>query len=272
SASGEYLDPAATNRPEADAGFRVNGDIIRFQESGWDLHVPMTEFQVEGQVTTGDLQRISLAIQAAWAGYAHVNSDSGNSFFVGLASGYEHSHTAAPSFAEPVAVVHLLGPTAEILIFAPGAPEGGPRWIRIRADLFPDFAAIRTLAFEEYADSHDVSGAKSLLQSHQYYFAFGMTAKLEISGRWDQWEVGGKAQFQIYDSIEGRDREQEWVTDDFTLTDRGLTTELWLAYLLPGDRARLSLIFQNISRQSQIREVTAVGGLNRYLAEFSWTW
>ena len=219
-----------------------------------------------GDVILNDSQIESLEFyaQAAWAGYHRQsvrdeslsegdNRLSGYSFLIGPATGYRHSvRNLGMDGTDELAIVNVLGPSMELLVFREG-------WrYRITMDIFGDMAAVHSMAAEPYERSGgDLSVTKSILALHKYYFAFGMTGQVSMSAGTEFVEFGLDLQTESFASIQGFDRYQEAITDDFPLEDERQIARLWASFSTPVDRLKLILALENVRRKGVL--VTGAG-------------
>jgi hypothetical protein len=196
-------------------------------------------------------------VKAAWAGYYRqdlARTESGDlqgySFLIGPATAYEHRwHQSAQGFMDQRGVVNVLGPSMELHVYLRGVK------IRCTIDVFGDFAAVRSYTVDRYVEDHVLGSTKSILADHRYYFAFGVTMHPQLSVSYRGFEAGAELRFDSFHSIQGKDRRQELVKDDFSLQDRRLEYRLWLAYTLPGDYLKLQLSFSQLTRSGEMKDL-----------------
>ncbi len=157
-------------------------------------------------------------------------------------------------------IVNVLGTTLDFTYYA------GPVRVRATFDVYGDFAAVRSYAVDRYDIDHILLGTKSVLQFQRYYFAFGVTAAPRLVVNAYGFEAGAELTYHHFDSIEGLDRRQSVVNNDFSLNDSLLSYRLWLAYTLPGDWLKLALSFQQIHRRGEIGELVVSEAETQVLA------
>lgn len=103
-------------------------------------------------------------------------------------------------------IVHLPHPTETVWVGL------GDLRLEFGARISPDFASIRSTAFEKYEARFSDFGTESSLQLHGYAHAFGVSGDVFASLDAGAVEVGGKAMHGRYDSIDVLGREQESIT------------------------------------------------------------
>jgi hypothetical protein len=84
--------------------------------------------------------------------------------------------------------------------------------LKLGARVSPDFASIRSTAFEKYAARFGEVGTESSLQLHGYAHAFGISGDVFGALEAGAVEVGGKALHGRYSSIDVLGREKESIT------------------------------------------------------------
>jgi hypothetical protein len=241
----EYGRPGRVSRLLTDGNFSQM--ILRMSASAEGV----TDFLFFAKAALLGYYRQDIRGQVDAQGNAMPSTLQGYSFFVGAASAFEHSsHARGPGEeSDQLAIVNVLGPTMELVYHYRG--------LRVKAtlDVFGDFAMVRSYAIDRMIDEGGrvtVAGAKSTLLYTRYYYAFGLTVAPRVSVAYRGFELGGELRFDGFRSIEGLDRFQERVTNDFPLTDTRLVARVWLSYTLPGDWLRLSLVGERSLRAGSV--------------------
>jgi len=139
------------------------------------------------------------------------------------------------------AIAHLLGPAADLWM------DGGGLALHLGAGATADFAAIHPLAFETWTEQFGEGGTKSVLREQGYSFNWGMSGRVNMSITYALFEMGGKAEFGRYGSIEGHDRDQDETARDVHTVDTIADHEVWIA-LHPPVPARVRLSFERLAR------------------------
>ena len=162
---------------------------------------------------------------------------SGYSLFAGAATAFSYAwRDLSAREADKIGSAHVVGPSLDLTLHHRG--------VRVRAgiDAYADLAAVRAAALEAYLGRGDRDGIKTVLADRGYYFALGVTVAPSISVRHGGVEIGGEMRYEALESIEGLDRVQRIVTNDFHLQDRRLAYRARLAVAPAGERVELSLI------------------------------
>ncbi len=194
-------------------------------------------------------------VLAAW--HEQVITDtargpSGHALLLGLASDFRHEEHPVPGLTDYMGVAGLLGPVVDLFVV------DGPWKLRVQAEVYPDFALVRALALPDYAAAHGLAGAKSTLRNQGYYDARGVTAFGRFTLDYGPVGVGAEVTADRFDSIEGLDRFQAAVTDDFHLVDTRVAARVFGRYRVPRSSMVLTLRYEAHHRTGAIREVRAV--------------
>ncbi len=225
----------------------------------WDT--TQTELQAQVGLSPQGLENFYFFVKAAWAGYHHqsIQKDaagrlSGYSFLVGPSTQYSHSiRKLSDGSKDEIGIVNVLGTSMDLVYFAKGVK------IRLKMDVHGDFAAVHSLAvtpFEEKGGT--LAYTKKVLAQQGYYFAFGMTYKAKLTAEYEFIELGLEHSRSSLRSIEGMDRYQKEVTDDFPLEDEVAFTRLWMSTRLPFERMRLFVSYSLYQRSGRLD--SQVGG------------
>lgn len=233
-------------------GYGRQGEVSRF------IHdTAFSELILQSTLGQDGYFNFLFHVKAAFAGYYRqsIRRDErgdlqGYSFFVGPAAAYEMSLNRTDSFLDHMSVVNVLGPSMEVNFYHRGLH------VRLMFDVYGDFAAVRSYALEKYGESRSLVGAKEVLQSQRYYFALGITASPKVLVNFRGFEAGAELKYHYFDSLEGLDRHQEEVTDDFSLSDQFLGCKAWIGYRLPGEMAKLAFSIERTMRMGRIRETS----------------
>ncbi len=196
--------------------------------------------------------------RTAFAGYytqhilpgEHPGELEGYSFFAGAAAAFEfmtHRFYGIED-KEKLAVFDILGFFVDMNIFHKG--------LRVHAsvDAYPNFAAVRPFAIDEFKEQFGLEGAKTVLKDEEYYYALGVTTGAELGIEYGSYKFETGLRYHYFNSIEGRDRHPENVTDDFNLTDQRLSINGSLGYTLPSDLLKIEFVSEKLFRNSHIRD------------------
>jgi len=166
-------------------------------------------------------------------------------------------------FNDKLAVISLIGPSVDLTLFSPRS------WLRWDADAFFDFALVNSLALNQYSATHDLSGAKTTVLSWGYYYALGYTLSSSMEFDSGQWQWQGRVKYQHFNSIQGHDRFQEIISDDFKLADSRLVYRASIGYRLRQTPLGFQLGYQRIDRYGAIGEFSRRNRENRWYYQLS---
>lgn len=163
---------------------------------------------------------------------------SGHAIFIGPSTAFNYAthYYERGQPIDKIASTHVLGITID------GTLYRGKTRARLGADVYGDFSAVHSFAIDEWRKTNETQGIKNVVAEKDYYFAGGITLRPTLSIVHRRLELGAQLQEDFFESIEGIDRYQERVTNDFHLSDRRSGQRVWLSYTLPGDRLRLTWI------------------------------
>lgn len=227
-------------------------------ERGWQLDTPYTAFS--GNVALGQGRgALDLRFRATHVmlGYlarfsSEPDPDAGSSVFIGLASAFEHATRRLPDRTDRYGVADLVGPFFNIDAQWKGVRLWG------RAEAYFDFGVVNAFALDTYARDHDITNTKSSIRDRRYYYGIG--GALMVSGGFDIDGVRLSGGYRIFamDSVEGRDRFQEEVTNDFSLFDRRDVLAAELAYEIVPGAIEMSVGGELVRFEGRIDDVTVV--------------
>jgi hypothetical protein len=217
-------------RPGRFRGFVHDADFTRF----WLTHV-------QG----GDEREFDNYADVSLLGVYEQSIDQGlrgGSVFLGTTLGYRYRRSLFTDFRDEVSATHLPGFACEAMLVAPGVA------FRLSYRLHPDFAGVRSLAYEAWQAANPEALGKTTLASHGYLYAFGVTSLLELTLDLRGLRLGARSWFAYYDSKEGLDRKQEELTADPKGFERVLDAEGFVR-VRPIPRWPLALELALLSRQ-----------------------
>jgi len=273
-----------TGEPTSRFNFGFEGQLVRIPEYGqpgqskrWIKDTLFSELFAETTVSGEGFEEISAHTRSVLCGFfqqrliAQANDQPrGTAFYVGLGSGIEFYkkrsliwYDSCPrglsdprferprplQFSDKLTVVNIAGPEFHLTRFRPRLTIG------INAGLSLDFAMINSLALNRYSLDHPVGDIKTTLMSWGYYYGWGYTARVEFQVGYDHLELNGRISYQRYDSIEGLDRFQDLVSDDFNIIDSRLVYKLNLGIQLPRTPVKAMLALEGVERHGRIKDV-----------------
>ena len=161
-------------------------------------------------------------------------------------------------FRDKLSIVHILGPAFDYTKFSPASR------IRLVLDATLDFGLINSYALNKYSVGRDLAGVKTTLLYYGYYYGLGTTLSSGLTYNIHSLEFNGLVRYQAYGSMDGLDRFQEEVTDDFHLTDTRLTYRIGAALRIPGTPVELYGSYEGIDRRGVIKDIRHGSLENRY--------
>jgi len=217
---------------------------------------------------TGNLE-FSASTIVAYLGYFNKNTTAddssgakGISFYLGPFSGFDLSLQKYRDFTDRMAVVHLFGPLADVVF------SNGDFSLHGRLDLSLHFSMIEALALADFARNNDLSGAKTPLVEQGYYFAAGFGARASLAWRWRSLEIGAAWRHLDFNSLQGRDRFQESIYNDFPLRDSARNWSLRFIWHIKAAPLHFFLSWERFIRSGWIAETSAHGRRDRLVAGF----
>ena len=117
-------------------------------------------------------------------------------------------------------------------------------------DVAPDFAAIRSLAYEKWVARLGTEGTKSSLLLHGYYNAWGVSTGASAAVMAHGVSLSAEGRFGHYESIDGFERFRERVTLEPHNVDNVLELSTALAYEPPGTVFSARLEATHVARTS----------------------
>ena len=152
-------------------------------------------------------------------------------------------------FRDKLSIVHILGPAFDYTKFSPASR------LRLILDASLDFGLINSYALNKYSIGRDLTGVKTTLLYYGYYYGLGTTLSSGLTYKIHGLEFNGFLRYQAYGSLDGLDRFQNEVKDDFHLTDTRLTYRIGAALHLPGTPVELYGSFEGIDRRGVIKDI-----------------
>lgn len=161
-------------------------------------------------------------------------------------------------FRDKLSIVHIAGPSFDVTKFSPASR------LRLVLDATLDFGLINSYALNKYSIGRDLTGVKTTLLYYGYYYGLGTTLSSGLTYNIHGLEFNGFLRYQAYGSMDGLDRFQKEVTDDFHLTDTRLTYRIGAALRIPGTPVELYGSYEGIDRRGVIKDIRHGSLENRY--------
>ncbi|MGM0467011.1 MAG: DUF3943 domain-containing protein, partial [Acidobacteriota bacterium] len=219
-------------------------------------------------------EEMNLFTRAVWFGFFKQNIDSlnqGYSFYLGGGSAfsmfkkkpgmtdfpcsYKGRNPAELKLGEPrdfsdkLSAVHIIGPVLDWTRFNKDLK------IRLMQDMYFDFGMVHSFAFNAYSRQYDYSGVKTPLLVNGYYYGWGVTLTSNLDISWRNASLQAGLRYQSYGSIDGKDRFQHLVTDDFHLNDSRFLCDLSVGYRIPGLPLAIKASYEGIHRKGRIKSI-----------------
>jgi hypothetical protein len=161
-------------------------------------------------------------------------------------------------FTDKMAAVHIAGPVFDYTAFTPESR------LRLVLDAYLDFGLINAFALNPYSEAVNIRGVKTTLLYYGYYYGIGTTLASDLTYRYRAIQFGGRLRYSTYGSIEGLDRFQDEVTDDFHLKDARLACRLEAAVQLPWVPVEVLASYEGIGRRGTIKDICRRDFEDRY--------
>lgn len=187
-----------------------------------------------------------------WAWQSLTRDDDGRplgtGFLLGLANAFEFETRREPGYrSDLLGNLNVIGPMMEVSV------RFRRIWVRATLESYIDFAMVRPRALDAYlATQPDSTGIKSVVRWYGYDYAWGLTSRARLLAESRGWHLGFEGTWDRFDSIEGYDRMQEEVTDDFNLIDHRLVLRSTLGFQPAGSHIRVNLAAEHRRRKGSI--------------------
>lgn len=152
-------------------------------------------------------------------------------------------------FTDKLSAVHIIGPVFDWKRYAKELN------IRLVQDMYVDFGIVHSFAFNNYSSLYDYSSVKTPLLVNGYYYGWGITLSSRLDISWQDASFQSDLRYQSYGSIDGKDRFQHLVTDDFHLTDSRFLVRFSIGYRIPGLPLSLKASYESIHRRGRIKDI-----------------
>ena len=263
---GVYIQNNTADKRKGGFGFGLEAEILNITSykragivSGLLNDAAWTHVKVRTAFGFPEAWEIEFFTKTSFLGYYQqqvVQNEQGDlegvHFYVGLMTSYEHWEQRSGNIRDLFAAAQLIGPRFDALFMV------GPFQIRGTLETSPDFGLVHALALDAYSVNRTQSGFKSILRAQQYYYAFGWSLRASIEASLYRLSWGLRGHYSVLDSIEGWDRFQEEVTDDFSLIDDRFLLWFWVGFRLPGDALYLQLASRYRFRRGRIHTTTVL--------------
>ncbi len=184
-----------------------------------------------------------------------LKADCGYNLLYGLSSAYEYGLHVSPgretrATRDQIAIGHIGGGTVDLTV------RRGGLQVRGVADVYGDYAMLRNYAIDAHRAAHPDERIRSTIERDNYHHALGVTARGRVVATYGSVRLGVAYQQDWFRSIQGLDRHQDEIVDDYPLTDRRGEGRAWLGYehtLRPGLRLGVEAAFELRHREGAVR-------------------
>ena len=114
------------------------------------------------------------------------------------------------------------------------------------------FSLINSIGFREYHDEYNIVGTKTTLMQYNYYYAWGSSIYFNIGLNVNKFSLSTNLKYMYFSSIEGLDRFEEYLINDFHLNDSRLITKFKIGY--DNNSIGIFINIENFHRHGIIRE------------------
>jgi len=175
-----------------------------------------------------------------------LGAPDGRGLMLAVRSSFDYDDRTIPDGLDRVANVGLAGPVVEL------RRRRGRLAVRATVAAEYGFALVTSLAYPAAATASAGETIKSELRKQGYYYAQSVTGRASLRAELAGWELLLQGRIAGFWSINGDDRFQEKITDNFSLSDQ--RTEMHAAVRAPLFRGPLvvSISADQLDRQSEL--------------------
>ncbi len=243
-------------------GLRLSASIVnlpgylsarRMRKAFWSGNFTDLRFRLAREGAT--LGEIDVLASTTLFGIHHQDLDGppddlqGVAATLGVSIGFEHMQRHGLGPHDRIALVRLPG-----LSMSLQQAFGGERWLRLRADAHPEFAAMHALAWPIWREAHPNVHTKSVLVDQEYAYYAGVATSLIATFEWGGFELGGYGRYGFYDSIEGLDREQDLMEVDVQTEEDLIEHHLWVGWNFRSPAIQLRVSLEDLLRRGRAEE------------------
>jgi hypothetical protein len=201
------------------------GKELRIAPSFTQIHVEATRTDQ----TFVDFRAFARAAVTMWHRKDIRDDGNGWNLLYGLSSAYEYGFHASKDFDDKrthdrVAIAHLLGPTFDLTLYRYGLVA------RMITDVYADFGLLRSHAIDAHLALFPDEEVRSTIVRDNYYHALGLTGRVRAQVAYGPVAGGLAYQRDHFKSVQGIDRHQADLVDDYALYDERAEGRLWARY------------------------------------------
>ena len=123
---------------------------------------------------------------------------------------------------------------------------------------------MNALALNTYSADNDISLTKTSMLYFGFYYAYGATLNTNLTLSYKNLMLEGRLWAHAWDSIEGRDRFQDEILDDFDIDDQRLRWTMDIKYVFSRLPFGLLLRYEVNHRSGVIKEVRETDTISRW--------
>lgn len=184
----------------------------------------------------------------------------GYNLLFGIGSAYEYGqHVGADrttrSTRDQIAMAHVGGGNLDLTL------HHGDLKVRAVADGYGNMALVRNYAIDAHRAAHPEDYVRSTIVRDNYHHAIGVTARATVVASFRGLRLGVSFQEDWLRSIQGIDRYQEQIVDDYSLVDTRSEGRVWLSYerpLRPGLALGLGVGLEARRRSGSVKDTFRV--------------
>ncbi len=160
-------------------------------------------------------------------------------------------------FTDKYTIVNIAGPAFDYSIFN--------KDFRLKLSLegYLDFVMINSFAINDYSKHFDISKVKTTLLYYGYYYGYGYTVQTGFEGEYKNLSFSGSIMYGSYRSIQGLDRFQDKITDDFLLKDWVVNYSFDIAYRINSTPVEVFFSLNSRDRRGKIFSLEKKGNETR---------
>lgn len=233
-----------------------------------------SELSFQGILKKTRFEEINLWINSSYFGnYNHHvdESEKGRRFILGAGSGFNYHKKRAvwewdsrhkildvetnaqmpqpTAFTDKWAILNLFGPELHYSLFS--------NKTRLTLDLavYGDFSLINAYALNKYSWSYNINTTKTTLKNYGYYYSLGYTLQMRLGLMLGPISMKGYWTHHYFNSVEGIDRFQDRLEEDFNLQDKRTISGIQIEYRLRDFPMGLYVTLEHKTRWGKIKNV-----------------
>jgi len=207
--------------------------------------------------TMTDLRILARVGITSWHRKA-LHAGCGYNLLFGIGSAYEYGQhvgagRATRSTRDQIALGHIGGGNLDLTLYR------GPLRVRAQLDGYGDVGLVRSYAIDAHRAAHPEDPVRSTVLRDNYHHALGLTARAQLVATYRGLRLGLGLQQNWLRSIQGIDRYQTDIVDEYALVDTRTEGRAWLRYeraLRPGIALGLGVGVEARRRAGRVKDTT----------------